>query len=200
MSAAVQPPAAPTAKLPDTPGARLLASVRHPGDLSAGERKLAETNDETYLHWLSWSVTALKLRHQIDVYYKGRLFRSYHAVFGRNPDHGAKLFEGDFRTPEGVYWIVKKHDSARWHRFLGLNYPNYVDRRRFLEKVQAGEVPLEDGEQPSPGGQIGIHGTDEPRFNHWDINWTAGCISVDNDAVLELDRILPVGTIVIIKP
>jgi len=32
------------------------------------------------------------------------------------------------------------------------------------------------------------------------INWTSGCISVDNAAIDDLDTILPLGTLVIIRP
>ena len=33
-----------------------------------------------------------------------------------------------------------------------------------------------------------------------DVNWTTGCISVDDEDVEELKRLLPDGTVVIIKP
>ena len=32
------------------------------------------------------------------------------------------------------------------------------------------------------------------------VNWTTGCISVDNLNIVELYKLLPVGTVVIIKP
>ena len=41
---------------------------------------------------------------------------------------------------------------------------------------------------------------ERPRFNRDDINWTRGCISVDNDAIVELDHLVPIDTLVIIKP
>jgi lipoprotein-anchoring transpeptidase ErfK/SrfK len=50
------------------------------------------------------------------------------------------------------------------------------------------------------GGRIGIHGSDEPVLNRGNINWTTGCISVDDEDVEELKRLLPTGTVVIIKP
>lgn len=188
------------ASLPVTAGAQLLRLVARHADLTPGERALAETRDGSYLDPTNWAVSIYKSRHQLIVYYRSQLFRVYEAVFGRNLEAGTKQWEGDLRTPEGVYWIVKKLPSRRFTRFLGLNYPNIVDQRRYQGLVQAGEVPLRDGRLPAVGGAIGIHGTDEPRFNRWNINWTAGCISVDDQAIIELDRILPVGTLVIIKP
>ena len=149
---------------------------------------------------LNWSVTIFKKRHQLIVYYKGRMFKNYHAVFGRSFEPGTKLWEGDRRTPEGVYAIVEKHPSARWDWFLTLNYPNEIDRHRYEQMRDDGEVPHEDGHPVGVGGRIGIHGTDEPELNRGDINWTTGCISVDDQDVEELKRILPKGTLVIINP
>jgi lipoprotein-anchoring transpeptidase ErfK/SrfK len=149
---------------------------------------------------LNWSVTIFKKRHQLIVYYKSRLFKSYHAVFGRSFEPGTKLWEGDRRTPEGVYAIVEKHPSARWDWFLTLNYPNEIDRHRYDQMRVDGEVPREDGHPVGVGGRIGIHGSDEPELNRGDINWTTGCISVDDEDVEELTRLLPKGTLVIINP
>jgi lipoprotein-anchoring transpeptidase ErfK/SrfK len=149
---------------------------------------------------LNWSVTIFKKRHQLIVYYKGRMFKNYHAVFGRSFEPGTKLWEGDRRTPEGVYAIVEKHPSRRWDWFLTLNYPNEIDRHRYEQMRGDGEVPREDGHPVGVGGRIGIHGSDEPELNRGDINWTTGCISVDDQDVEELTRILPKGTLVIINP
>jgi lipoprotein-anchoring transpeptidase ErfK/SrfK len=149
---------------------------------------------------LNWSVTIFKKRHQLIVYYKGRMFKNYHAVFGRSFEPGTKLWEGDRRTPEGVYAIVEKHPSRRWDWFLTLNYPNEIDRHRYEQMRGDGEVPREDGHPVGVGGRIGIHGSDEPELNRGDINWTTGCISVDDQDVEELMRILPKGTLVIINP
>jgi lipoprotein-anchoring transpeptidase ErfK/SrfK len=149
---------------------------------------------------LNWSVTIFKKRHQLIVYYKSRLFKNYHAVFGRSFEPGTKLWEGDRRTPEGVYAIINKHPSARWDWFLTLNYPNDLDRHRYEQMRDDGEVPRSDGHPVGVGGRIGIHGSDEPELNRGDINWTTGCISVDDQDVEELTRILPKGTLVIINP
>ncbi len=149
---------------------------------------------------LNWSVTIFKKRHRLVVYYKGRLFKDYHAVFGRSFEPGTKLWEGDRRTPEGVYAIIEKHPSRRWEWFLTLNYPNEIDRHRYQQLRDSGEVPNEDGHPVGVGGKIGIHGTDEPELNRGDINWTTGCISVDDEDIEELTRMLPKGTIVIINP
>lgn len=158
------------------------------------------TRDLSFADPLSWSVMVYKSRHILVVYYKGRRYQTYHAVFGRNLDDGEKEYEGDRRTPEGVYTIIETHRSRRWRWFLTLNYPNLVDRLRYYELVDSDVIPIHNGHVVGVGGRIGIHGTDDPVLNHGNVNWTTGCISVDNDVIDQLHRLLPVGTIVIIKP
>jgi hypothetical protein len=160
-----------------------------------------QTHDDSALSPTNWAVSVFKKRHEFDVYYKGRLFKKYDAVFGRNLDLGMKLWAQDRRTPEGVYTIIDKYPSARFHWFLRLNYPNLVDRVRYETMRVNGVVPVDqDGKAPEVGSAIGIHGTDVPILNAGHINWTTGCISVNNRDIDDLERLLPVGTVVIIKP
>jgi len=169
--------------------------------LSDGERDYYHTRDGSYLDPGNWAVMVFKSRHDLSVYYKGRMFRAYHAVFGRSREHGTKLYEGDRRTPEGVYLISGKHLSARWHWFLTLDYPNAIDRLRYAAlRTDDMDPPARDGRVIREGGSIGIHGTDVPLLNSGDVNWTTGCISLDNRDIAELHRLLPIGTVVIINP
>ena len=160
-----------------------------------------QTHDDSALDPANWSVNVFKKRQALIVYYKGRLFRQYDAVFGRALDLGAKQWAQDRRTPEGVYTIIEKYPSARFRWFLRLNYPNLVDRVRYETERVNGVVPVDgDGRSPTVGSAIGIHGTDVPVLNSGHINWTTGCISVNNNDIDSLERLLPVGTVVIIKP
>ncbi len=191
-AAGIFPDPTPTA----TPAPTVLRETKTPGQVA-----FEKTRDSSWLDPTSWSVTVYKSRHQLIVYYKGRLYKIYHAVFGRSLDHGAKLYEGDRRTPEGVYSIIGKHSSRRFKCFLTLNYPNYVDRTRYEELASDGDLPTSyDGHVIGEGGRIGIHGTDNPVLNAGNINWTTGCISLNNGDIIELNRLLPVGTVVLIKP
>ncbi len=191
----------PTSTPTPTPPARVRIDgvvtdlVPTPGQLA-----YKATHDSSFLDPLSWSVTIYKKRHQLLVYYKGRLFKTYHAVFGRSFEPGTKLWEGDRRTPEGVYAIVEKHPSRRWEWFLTLNYPNVLDRRRYEQLRDTGVLPVEDGRPVGVGGRIGIHGSDEPLLNRGNVNWTTGCISVNDQDIDELHQLLPPGTVVIINP
>ncbi len=185
-----------------TEGRLLLASLHLPSGhhLTEGQALLMDTADDSCRNPMNWSVIVHKSAYLVDVFYKGRQFDSFGAVFGRNPDHSAKEWEGDLRTPEGNYIIVEKYFNPRWRWFLRLSYPNLNDRERYDTMLNRGLVPVIDGRLRPLGGAIGIHGTDRPRFNRLHINWTLGCISVDNYAIDELEQVLPVGTLVIIKP
>lgn len=168
--------------------------------LTPGVIAYRATRDTSYIDPASWSVSIFKKRHELIVYYKSHLYKTYRAVFGRSFEPGTKLWEGDRRTPEGVYTIIGKHPSRRWEWFLTLNYPNIVDKHRYEELRDGGVVPIEAGRPVGVGGRIGIHGSDLPMLNTGNVNWTTGCISVENHDIVELYKLLPIGTVVIIKP
>lgn len=145
---------------------------------------------------MSWSVYAYKSSHKIEVFYKGHPYKIIPAVFGRSRWAGGKQWEGDRRTPEGTYLIIDKHRSRRFGWFLRINYPNAEDLNHFAELRAEHEIPA----GARAGGQVGIHGTDNPVLNTGNIDWTTGCVSVDNGSIRELARLLPIGTLVVIKP
>jgi murein L,D-transpeptidase YafK len=135
---------------------------------------------------------------RLDVFRWGHLIRRYPAVFGQNPA-GSKRYQGDRRTPSGFYEIIDKRRHRRWARFLLIDYPNGSDQQRYAKDAAAGTLPTNgDDSLPGIGGAIGIHGSDKEELNKQGIDWTFGCISLRNDDVIELDRLVPVGTPVFI--
>jgi murein L,D-transpeptidase YafK len=125
------------------------------------------------------SERTLKLIHE------GRAFRSYPVALGDNP-RGHKLFEGDERTPEGLYLIDGRNENSAYHLALSISYPNRRDVARATERGL------------DPGGQIMIHGT--PQGSRSRRDWTDGCIAVSNAAMEEIWRLVDVGTLIEIKP
>jgi hypothetical protein len=123
-------------------------------------------------------------------------------TFGANPV-GAKEREGDERTPEGTYTITSRVVSRRFHRFLGVSYPNADDLRRARTLGVT-----------RPGGGIGIHGVDAQRAGLAAVwiwlarstslsrAWgpTDGCVAMTNADVEVLFSHVPVGTRVVITP
>lgn len=119
----------------------------------------------------------------------GRTIRVYEISLGGNP-LGPKRREGDQRTPEGLYMIDRRNPDSAYHLSLHINYPNEADR--------AASALLD---QPT-GGDIFIHGLP----NYWPLavapklDWTLGCIAVNNTEIEEIWRLVPDGTPIRIVP
>jgi murein L,D-transpeptidase YafK len=155
--------------------------------------------DEDRLPWAAnepWFVVIRKSCRTLDVYRNGERVRSYSAVFGMGGIRDPKLYEGDRRTPVGLYSIIEKRRHPRWGHFFLLDYPNERDTRRYWVALQEGAVPPGAG----VGGAVGIHGTDKPNLNRLNVDWTWGCISLANSDVEDLNALIPVGTPVLIEP
>jgi murein L,D-transpeptidase YafK len=137
----------------------------------------------------------------------GAVSRQFEIALGSEP-RDPKAVEGDNRTPVGRYVISDKNGVSRYHRFLGISYPNVDDAERgYAEgRISAGQwanIFLANlrGTRPPPdtglGGRIGIHGYGGRPYIP-EIDWTEGCIAVSDEEVDFLHRRLPVGTVVVI--
>ncbi|MGC3937979.1 L,D-transpeptidase family protein [Roseobacter sp. EG26] len=110
------------------------------------------------------------------------LLKSYDINLGFAPV-GHKQFEGDGRTPEGVYRIDRRNPNSNYHLSLGISYPNVND------------VALAKAMGKSAGGDIFIHGQKNP-FRKDDKDWTWGCISVTNDEMEDIYAMVRDGTLI----
>ena len=114
----------------------------------------------------------------------------YDAEFGNNWV-GKKQFQGDKATPEGLYSIVKKKNSANtiYHKALLLNYPNEEDYQRFNKAKSEGRL----SKRARIGGLIEIHGN-----GGQGANWTEGCVALCNKDMESLYSKVSTGTPVLI--
>ncbi len=122
-----------------------------------------------------------------------------------------KRRQGDGATPEGLYYITYLKDKSRFHKFIGISYPNAVDawlgrragiitlqeEKKILETIQKRGAPPQD---TLLGGGIGIHGGGviRKRSEKEVRDWTEGCIAMDNQAIDRLFELCRPGTQVII--
>jgi len=112
---------------------------------------------------------------------KFSLVKQYPCIIGAN--NHAKRLEGDFATPEGVYFFLRfAHGKTLAEKYgygaFVLNYPNFLDRKERKE-----------------GGGIWLHGHSAGKIVGADIPDTKGCIVVSNDALKEMSGFLkPNGT------
>lgn len=122
---------------------------------------------------------------------RGKVLKTYKIALGGNPE-GAKERQGDQKTPEGKYIIDSRNRDSRYHLSLHISYPNQKDRRR------AKQLGV------SPGGDIMIHGIKNgfgwAGERHAEIDWTKGCIAVTDEEIEEIDKLVPNGTLVEIRP
>ena len=121
---------------------------------------------------------------------------------GGNPI-GHKQFEGDMKTPEGVYFISKKNPNSSFHLSLQVSYPNAADRANAAAMGKP------------PGGDIFIHGgprkntaQPKPKFSlptllkakEKPVDWTAGCIAVTDREIEDIYAMINTRTPIRILP
>lgn len=141
---------------------------------------------------------AYKGAHRLEAYAGDRLLATYRIAIGAGGE-GPKRWEGDRRTPEGVYRIDRRHQSRRYHRFLHVSYPNDEDRRRYEALRARGEVP----EGKGIGGDIGVHGEargEELRRLDVTRDWTEGCIAVSDGEIEALYEAVVRDAVIEIRP
>ena len=137
------------------------------------------------------SIAIHKGEREMQVFRKGRLLKTYSIHLGLNPV-GPKRCLGDYRTPEGLYFINVKNANSQFHKSLGISYPNATDVHR------ASKIGLK------PGGDIMIHGLpngeEEAGPDRYQNDWTWGCIAISNHEIEELFDHIEIRTPVLITP
>ncbi len=132
-----------------------------------------------------------KKKRRLTLMSRGEVLKTYRIALGGNPN-GPKERQGDNKTPEGTYVIDSRNRDSRYHLSLHISYPNEKDKQR------AKELGV------SPGGDVMIHGT-KKGFSwagefHTKVDWTKGCIAVTDEEIEEIEKLVPDGTIVEIRP
>ncbi len=159
-------------------------------------------------------VVIQKSRYVLTLYKGMTPVKSYWAVFGRGYADGDKRVMGDKRTPEGEFYICTINHSKRFYKFMGISYPGvkqaaYGLQQRIITPSEYDEITraIEERRQPpwetGLGGAVGIHGRilDSAVKRAPDpLNWTDGCIALDNADVDEIFSVVSLGTPVTIVP
>lgn len=122
--------------------------------------------------------------------HEGDIYRVYDIGLGQNPD-GHKQKRGDYRTPEGEYYIDGRNPYSKFYLSLHISYPDEEDIVRAKKKGV------------DPGDHIVIHGM-RGKGTRQDFleagDWTEGCIAVSNKEMHELWHLIDVGTPISIYP
>jgi len=164
----------------------------------------AASDDET---WLLVDTDSLVLQ----VMEGGRVAYTFEDIsIGRYGASRDKV-RGDHQTPIGNFRIGWISDETRFHRFMGLNYPDAEAARQGYERgliddeqwrriryaLNTGNVPPQN---TILGGMIGIHGVGQGDLEiHGQYNWTNGCVALTNEQIDILSSYVRVGTRVEIR-
>jgi murein L,D-transpeptidase YafK len=141
-------------------------------------------------------VLVVKSNYELQLYDKNGWYATYPAVFG-SKSLDDKMVMGDRKTPEGTFHIVSKRPHEKWNKIMDLDYPTPTDIAKFNDRKAQGLIPKEG----KIGNGIAIHGTwphDEQAVDAYQM-WTNGCVSLKNEDMDEVYRIVPVGAKVIIQ-
>ena len=139
------------------------------------------------------SITVDKSLRRLYLIKDGETVRAYPIALGLAPK-GPKTREGDYRTPEGEYYISGRKPDSSYMLALQISYPNPADRARAEEaEVSAGGLIMVHGRPIKPTNGRG-------RNYYASRDWTDGCIAVSNAAMLEIWMMTRIGTPITIHP
>ena len=121
-------------------------------------------------------VVVHKSARRMELLHNDEVLRTFHVSLGLAPT-GHKERSGDFRTPEGRYYLTTRNARSDFFLSIQVSYPNQRDVRNARENGW------------DPGGAIMIHGMPnqlrrEPEYYIRD--WTDGCIAVSNSDMIEI--------------
>lgn len=121
-------------------------------------------------------VVVYKAERRMDLLRGEEVLRSFRVSLGLMPS-GHKEREGDFRTPEGRYYLTRRNPRSDYFLSIQVSYPNERDVRNARSNGW------------EPGGSIMIHGLPnrlkrEP--DYYERDWTDGCIAVSNADMVEI--------------
>lgn len=112
---------------------------------------------------------------------KRTLVDIYDCKTGKN--RGAKREEGDHKTPEGIFFLVRKYSRNDIRRIVGK-----AEAYQYGEMAFATDFPNHiDQMNGKNGSGIWLHGTDEP-FSETSPMDTRGCVVTTNETIKTLSK------------
>ena len=118
--------------------------------------------------------------------------RSYRVLADLNKMYfRAKEGHSKFNHPE-----IDQGDNAFGPRDYHISYPDSNDIKNYNKNLKEGKIPIVNGKPLPLAHTYDIHGNcDKPSIGHLD---TSGCIRMDNDDIIEMEKYVKVGTPIII--
>lgn len=136
-------------------------------------------------------VTVDKSKRRLYLIDNNQVVREFRIALGKQPI-GHKVYEGDQRTPEGVYRLEYVMEDSQFYRSIHISYPNTDD----IANAKRLNV--------HPGGDIKIHGQKNGEIKSskflQSFDWTDGCIALTNEEIDEFLTLVEQGTPIEILP
>jgi murein L,D-transpeptidase YafK len=147
-------------------------------------------------------IVVQKKYHKLYLMNKGSILRVYDIAMGPNSADGPKEFEGDKKTPEGIYTVELKNPHSNYYMALKTSYPAARDTTfAALKKKNAGSFIMIHGFPVKPIDGL----TPQIVKDVWHaaipkIDWTAGCMAVTDREIEEIYSLVKEKTIIEICP
>ncbi len=198
----------PYMKLPFREPVRVIESERLVKKIRtmSGEEGYIRASDLSNI-WILVS----KRRKQVTLHRGMRIISTFSADFGYNA-YSDKVLRGSneqpdhWRTPEGVFYVVRKNPQSEFYKAFLLNYPNsedaergiqegLINQRQFKAIMRAERTGTAPPMETLLGGMIEIHGHGTGRAS----NWTQGCVAVHDKDMDHMWAYVQEGTPVVIE-
>ena len=143
------------------------------------------------LEELADRVVVNKSERKLFLYKDDRVLREFEIALGLAPN-GPKMREGDFRTPEGNYFLTNRRVKSDFFMAIQVSYPNDADiARAKAQGVSAGSLIMIHGLPVEPKKSAKFYATND---------WTNGCIAVSNAAMIDIWQMTKPNTPITILP
>lgn len=143
-------------------------------------------------------VKVYKSKRYLELLQGDQVIKRYPIRLGFNAS-GRKQFEGDGKTPEGIYTLDWRNPNSQFYRSLHVSYPNMQDAQYAASKgLSAGSNIMIHGSFPTRGKLL----ENGKPFYHYmpQKDWTLGCIAVSNAAMDDIWARTKNGTLIEIVP
>jgi len=190
----------------------IIKDFEHPTEFIKNHRQILNPIEDSFI------VVAVKHEYKLYLIRYGNILDTIPIGLGQEPK-GHKTIQGDNKTPEGEYFINEKKlgpFGGTWGDYFGpawirISYPNTFDATEGLEKMIISKVEYNaikkatikkslPPKNTDLGGGIGIHGWVEQWDTTQNNDLTWGCISINNDQLLEFYNTVPIYTRILILP
>jgi L,D-peptidoglycan transpeptidase YkuD (ErfK/YbiS/YcfS/YnhG family) len=149
-------------------------------------------------------VVVHKSKRNVALCKSGKLVKNLRSGLGFAPS-GAKLQQGDGKTPEGVFYVPRLLPNSTYYKAFLISYPTVADAARgvaagLITSAQRSQITsahaacVEPPQDTNLGGDVELHGNGSSQ------DWTAGCVALDDANIDLLWSSIGVGDSIVVLP